>query len=609
MVLAAVLLAGLFPWAGGRISLDVLGAQETAGTQFRLGLLAPLSSAEGEGREEAAAIAGFALRRIPEIQGIPYTVIDAPDELLEYPLVIAAEAPSNRDLDPEWREALYRYVEEGGILFLPGRSGSELFPLLGVRSISSNKIRSRVEFTGRDPAFAYIDHPNERRISIGNGEKEVYREFIWSHGAEADTMGEVLARFDDGSAAMVRSYYGRGIAYYFGLSFAESVLLPQTGGDYEAQRRFVNTFEPSADVIMLLVKSLYEEFVPRAVYVSPIPEARPTALLLSHDVDAQTSFLDSLKFAALAEEFGAHSTFFINTKYYKNWMDIAYYTVPEKLQAVRRISQRGHELGSHTVAHALEFDEAPPGSPRVSFDTYRPQERITINGEVRVSKELLDRDVRGQNTVSFRAGYLAFPPELISILEAAGYKYDSSFSANDVLTTFPYFALPQRQPGEIESSIVEIPVTFDEAVGYLTSGNRAVAVKQWKEVVTAHAANETISVLLVHPSDTRDRTYKLDAQRELMEHARGLDAWMGGIGEFGDFWRARHELRITDVRLRGRSLEIQLSQAAEEIHRWAGLVLPGAERYEEVRVMDASGAEITYRERTESGKLFLDLQR
>lgn len=621
--------------------------------QFKLGLLEPLSMASGSEEErsdsaaageisapaEAAAIAEFALQRIAEIQGIPYRFIDTTNQqvLNQYPLIVMAQAPSNAALDAAWREALYSYVEDGGVLFVPGNPGSELFPLLGLRSIDSHKLRTRLRFveeylparTGTEagtraeagagatgePAFAYIDHPREREISLGNGEKDVYRRVIWSHGAQSDGMAEVLARFDDGSAAMLRNYYGRGVVYYFGLSFAESVLLPQTGGDYEAQRSFVNTVEPSADVVMLLVKALYENTVPLAVYKSAIPQARPTALLLSHDVDAQTSFVDSLKYAALAEEFGARATFFINTKYYENWMDIAYYSLPANQRAIRELARRGHEIGSHTVAHAREFDEAPEGTPRVDFSSYTPQKQITVNGEVRVSKQLLDRDVPQQNTVSFRAGYLAFPPELISVLDATGYRYDSSFSANDVLTTFPYFALPQRQPGAEQSQIIEIPVTFDDAVGYLTTETEAPAVQQWKQVVQAHAKNETISVLLIHPSDSRRKTYKLDAQRELMEYAANLDAWMGSIGQFGDFWRSRHQLAITKVRQSSRGsrgpavrLAIHLSQPMQALHPLTGLVVPGEYPPEAVLVLDSTGTEVPVKARSAGGKLYLQLR-
>jgi peptidoglycan/xylan/chitin deacetylase (PgdA/CDA1 family) len=360
---------------------------------------------------------------------------------------------------------------------------------------------------------------------------------------------------------------------------------------------------------MLLLKALYEEYVRHPVYISPIPGARRTALLLSHDVDAQTSFVDSLKFARLAEEYGAHGTFFINTKYFEDSMDIAYYSVPENLDAVRELKQRGHEIGSHTVAHSLDFDSAPVGSARVDFESYEPGEAISINGEVRVSKELLDEDLPGQNTVSFRAGYLAFPQELIGVLEAAGYRYDSSFSANDVLTTFPYYALRERRPGAEESDIIEIPVTFDDALGFLTRKRREEAVASWKRIMRAHADNETISVLLIHPSDTRDKRYKLQAQRELMEYASEMAAWMGSIEEFGDFWRARSHTRVVDVSVRDGVLSVVLNLAVGELHPWIGLVLSPSSEVRKIVIRDAEGQTIPHeRRRVEGKKWFLRLE-
>ncbi|MFO7729698.1 MAG: hypothetical protein R6V86_02930, partial [Spirochaetia bacterium] len=118
--------------------------------QFTLGLLAPLGESgktiktgtpeeAGQSRKNsepkaglAADISKFALRRIAEIQGLPYRFIQSPREMADYPLIIMASAPSNAQLDTVWREALYNYVENGGVLFVPGRAGSELHPLLGI---------------------------------------------------------------------------------------------------------------------------------------------------------------------------------------------------------------------------------------------------------------------------------------------------------------------------------------------------------------------------------------------------------------------------------------------------------------------------------------------
>ncbi len=598
--LVLTLLILLVPLAGGEAQSE--GTSADAGG-FSLALISPI----GE-MTESKSISRTALKRIAEIQGIPHSFIDAPGALEGYRAAVMAEAPSNAVITPAWTDAIYSFVEDGGVLLVPGLPGSDLFSLLGIGGIESNHTRTRIEFTGRDPILAYIDHPKERTISLGNGEKHVYDEVIWSHGAKTGGMTEVLARFDDGSAALTRNYYGRGIVYFLGVGFSETVLLPQAGGDFEAQRKFVNSVEPSADTIMLMVKALYEEYLPRAGYLSPIPEARPTAFIMTHDVDAQTSFVDSLKFARLAEEFDARATFFVNTKYFENRQDIAYYSVPENLAAVRELRRRGHEIGSHTVAHSLDLKEAPEGSPDVRFSTYRPERRITIHGESRVSKELLERDIPGFEVESFRAGYLAFPTELISVLEKDGYRYDSSFSANDVLTTFPFFAFRERRPGAEEASVIEIPLTLDDAVGFLTEETGDRAVRIWKEIVRAHADNETITVLLNHPSDTRRKSYKLDAQRAVMEYARSLGAWMGSLGDFGDFWRARHEVRITGVEENSGRWTVRLGQERENIHPWIGIVLPAGPAAGSIEVLDREGRSIPFSARSAGGKTFLALE-
>ncbi len=61
-------------------------------------------------------------------------------------------------------------------------------------------------------------------------------------------------------------------------------------------------------------------------------------------------------------------------------------------------------------------------------------------GEVRVSHEANCWTARcsGQQTVSFRAGHLRVPASLPEALQRTGYRFDSSFTANDVLTDFPY---------------------------------------------------------------------------------------------------------------------------------------------------------------------------
>lgn len=546
-----------------------------------------------------------AVERIAIGVGLPYTFVDDPDGLGRFPVVVLAAGPGNADLDPAWREALYAYVENGGVLVSPAIVGSDLYPLFGIDSVSSARDRMRLSFAGDDPALAYIDHPREQTISLGNGEFVVYDEVVWSHGAEIDPFATPLGRFPDDTVGFSVNYYGSGVAYYLGLSFVETVLLPQAGGDYEAQREFVNAVEPSADVIMLLVKAIYEAYFDLPVYVGIVPLGRPTALILTHDVDAQDSFVDSLKFARLAQEFGTTSTFFETTKYFIDNADIAYYSAPGNLEAIRELARMGFDIGSHTVTHSYEFDEASPGSPDVTLETYRPLEELTINGEVRVSKQLLDRDLAGQDTITFRSGYLAFPTELIGVLEDTGYRYDSSFSANDVLTTFPYYALRERRVDADISSVVEIPLTFDDALGFLTPDRVVEAVAVWTDVIRAHANNETISVLLIHPSDTGTRDYKLRAQRAAMEYARDLGAWVGNLTEYGEFWRARSRLSVVRVEREVGVVRMYIDARSTEVHPWTTLIVAGRGESPAFEIVAGDGVPLEFSTVRRNGKVFL----
>lgn len=565
-----------------------------------VGLLDVQSAAGGK----RGSVEFRALRRIFDIVGIPYRVLHDVKSLDEYRVIYTGGTLLNTSASSKITNALYDYVDFGGVLLSAGEAGSRLWPLFGIKKHFPSRKRYRMSFHGDDVSLAYIDHPREKIISLGNGEKRFYDEVIWSHGYELEDEAIPLATFDDGTAAFWAYRYGRGLAYFLGLAFAESVLRPQTGEDYEAQRNYVNSFEPSADVIMLILKAIYEGFISPYVYLSAVPYARPTCLVLSHDVDAQTSFVDSLKFADLEERFGVVSTFFENTKYVVDWMDIDYYNKPKNKDAIRELKRRGWDIGSHTVTHCKTFDLAEEGNPAVSFKTYEPLKNITVHGEVRVSKELLDRDIPGQNTVSFRAGDLAFPRSLIRILEGADYLYDSTFSANDVLTAFPFFALRERHLDAEESAIVEIPLTFDDSMGFLKPRNVDNVVKTWLSVAAEHMKNEAINVLLIHPSDTRKKTYKLEAQEKLMQGIDRMGGWMGDLTSFGNFWRERHHTNIRTYLDTGDTLIIQVDRAEDALHPAIGFVVGNANG-RKIIVLDKSGKKLDFTSEERGNKIFL----
>jgi peptidoglycan/xylan/chitin deacetylase (PgdA/CDA1 family) len=370
------------------------------------------------------------------------------------------------------------------------------------------------------------------------------------------------------------------------------VLASQVGQSFEAGRQWVNSFEPSGDALLLLLRGLYESVARPAVRWHTVPAGLETALVLSHDVDARESFANSVAFARLEAEFGVKSTFFINTKTFSDDADIGYYDAGRiaSLVTVRRL---GFEIGSHSVAHSRRFAQFPYGEP-VTAAAYRPAQAPTVLGEVQVSKELLDRDMPGQETYSFRAGELAYPPRLIEALLKAGYRYDSTSSANNIITNFPFFALERREVGGRESPIVEVPVTVDDSRGFLTAARVDEVTSIWTGIIEANRANAAMTCILIHPTDT---TYKLEVERRILDHYRGQKIWVGTVAGLGDFWSRRAAAHFALER-QGTTLVVRIDRTARALRGLALAVGPGGP----TRVLAHGGKEIPYRTVAASGQ-------
>jgi peptidoglycan/xylan/chitin deacetylase (PgdA/CDA1 family) len=593
--LAAAAVAAALAWLGA-MPLGAQPQEPAAGAKVALLDVAVAAGRQSDGVEL------LALRRIFSTLGIRAEVLTTAVPMDGYCVVFTAGTVSNADAGSGLSNALYDYVEAGGVLVYAGEAGSVMYPLFGVANRVASRTRLRLAFAGKDPALALLGHPRLIEISLGNGQPPFYKEVIWSHGASLAAGAIALGLFEDGSAGFSVQSYGRGRAYLLGVSYTESVLQPQVGGSYNAERQYVNGIEPSADAILLLLKAIWARAAP-AVCLATAPYAKPAALLLTHDVDAQTSFLDSLKFAALEKKYGVKSTFFINTKYFTDEMDIDYFNVPENLEAVRQLSRLGWDVGSHTVAHSRDLASAPEGQPAVTRKSYDPQRGLTVWGEAKVSKELLDAELSGRPVVAYRSGDLAFPRSLIRILRASGYLYDSTYSANAVLTAFPYLALEEQQVGARESAVVEIPVTLDDSQGFLTPATLPGAVAKWTEVLRANARYGGITVLLVHPSESRTQDFKLRAQESLMKEAAALGAWVGDLSTFGRFWARRAALQFSTARAEDGTLLIRVGAREADLDPALGFEVGGFAGT--IRVLDSQGQRLDFAATVRDGRLYL----
>ena len=571
-------------------------------------LLAPALAPAAETPTRVAIVAAGeslevrAARRSLQAMGIPHDVVPPARLAGRWPLAVLPGPLYNHTLSAVEREAVYRYVSQGGLLVATQAEGSDYFPLFGIQAAHPSRDRFRLRFVeGVEPGWLrYLDHPSEQEISLGD--PAVFKETIWTVGYAAGP-GRTLATFPDGTAAVVAHDYDAGQAVAVGVTLVQTVLLAQVGQHYEAGRQWVNSFEPSGDAFLLLLRGLYESAARPGVYWHTVPRGLETAIVLTHDVDAQDAFRHAPAFARLTARYGVRSTYFVTTKTFTDATDIAYYD-RTRIPFIAEVRGLGFEIGSHTVAHSREFAKFPFGAPGVTARSYRPAEAPTVLGEVKVSKERLDRDLPDQQTVSFRAGELAFPPRLIEALELAGYRYDSTFSANNIITNFPFFAFARKHLGAPETRIVEIPVTVDDSRGYLTEGTVDQVVAAWTGIIEANRANAAMTCILVHPTEV---TYKLEVWRRLLERYTPQPVWIGPIAALGDFWVRRAGVRFTVARADGQ-LTIRLDRPGAALGHDLALVVTGERDATGVRILDRDGASVPHRVVLRGGSRVIQLR-
>jgi len=564
--------------------------------RYRMAIISQLEKSQpGRNLEESAA------RRALQAMGIPYDLVPVSKLQSRYPVAILPGPLYNHSLSPVEREAVHAFVSNGGLLLATQVEGSDYFPLFGISSAVPRRDRFRVRFSSHveDGWLRYLDHPKEREISLGD--PKLFDEIIWTVGYQ-NRYGRALAEYPDGSAAAVVNDYDSGQALTLGFSLTQTVLLAHVVSTFEAGRQWANSFEPSGDAILLLIKGIYENTADYALCWHTVPRGLETSIVLSHDVDARESFGNTVAYAQLEKQYGVQSTFFINTKTFTDESDIGYYDA-SRIPFLIETRRMGFELGSHSVSHSKKFDKFPMGTALVTAATYQAAESPTVVGEVKVSKELLDRDLPGQKTVSFRAGELRYPRRLVEALELSGYQYDSTASANNIITNFPFFAFAAAHLGARETAIVEIPVTLDDSQGFLTAERQELVVQGWSEVIEANRANGATTCILIHPTNT---TYKLAVLRRLLDRYAKQNVWIGSVAELGDFWatRAKMEFRAETT---GDTLVLHLNQEMEKLSGDLSIVVSGNKRADRFEILDSKSKTVPYHLLERSGGKFLVL--
>ncbi len=511
--------------------------------------------------------------------GIPFRVTDSLDSALEHDVVLAYPGFKKGSLDDRESRRLEEFVRRGGALLAVqiGRPDPRVEALFGFRGIVRNRRRSELRYED-SPFAASLEYPEERTARLGNPDRARYR----LRTAAFSDPGETLARYEDGGAAVIRRRAGAGAAIAFGFDLGRYIQGAQGNRDDEANRTYVNSFEPSVDSLLRFLGEVYRAYEPDAAFLHPAPDGMPLSVIVSHDVDYAGSLANSVEYAQYERSMGYGATYFLQTKYFRDFFDEVFFDerTPELLA---RLEDLGMELASHSVCHSDMFARVPPGTFREAYPDYQPRiiefyytKNATVMGELRVSKFLIERLSRSR-VDSFRPGFLANPFSLPQSLESAGYRYSSAVAANDVMTHLP-FRLNRDRLYRSETAVYEFPITVEDEKNPPMDGRVENAV----ELAGKISRYGGLFVILIHPNVTAEKLRFLKIFSERMRDK----AWWGTLREFGDWWTARDGVEADVIRSGDRRV-LRLSSPLPV--RGLGLRLP-----EGSHIAAAPGANGTY---------------
>lgn len=475
--------------------------------------------------------------------GVPFTVTRDVSEAVRHKVVLVYPYVSGLVLKPDELRTLAAYPKSGGTLVASNVLGGGLREVFGFGDVLPSRKRFAMTFSAGSQTWLGLDEPEEKTIRFGDAARSAEAQ-LGTHGYSQAS--DAVASFDDGTAAITRRRFpGGGSAYAVGFDPGFLLLIGQNARGTEIERDYVNAYSPQNDLVLRFLRQVWREGEPLAVSLGRVPDGKALAVMMTFDVDFTRSLPNAVTYAELLREFGVRGTFFIQTKYLRDYNDEIILS-DDSAAHLRRLTALGMELGSHTVAHSNVFRDFPMGSGSEQYPAYQPvvvsrneARDGSVLGELRVSKFLIESLAAPVQVTSFRPGHLSNPPNLPQALEATGFRYSSSVTAGNALSHLPV-RLTYGRGAEAETGIFEFPLTVEDERAPLMG----LRLQQSLDVARKISRDGGIYPILVHPNILG---HKLEFVRGFTKAMQSV-AWFGSVDEFGAWWSARDGVNLDAYR-------------------------------------------------------------
>lgn len=485
--------------------------------------------------------------------GLPFRIVSTIDDALQHEVILVYPSMTGSNTPPATLAALAQHVRNGNSLIAFSVIGGGMPAIFGFESTSERDDLLSLEFNVSEfPSDFFLDSV-ESTIPLSPQDNDSPHAGVSYHGLKH----EPLATYDDGSAAITHNFFDAGDnvghAYAIGLDFGHYIMRAHNARFFRLAGAYVNDYQPKLDSLLRFIAKVYREGDDEAIELLSVPFNKEFTALLTHDIDFNRSILNVAAYADMEHSLGVPATYFIQTKYITDYNDSRFFDLSSET-ILNRIEQQGMEIASHSVSHSNEFQNMVIGSGTETYPDYRPfvvdfetETGGSIAGELRVSKFLLET-FSEQDVISFRPGHLSLPQKLPEILQATGYKFSSSITANSALTHLPYRTTFARDYNS-ETDIFEFPITIEDEYGRL--GDRLDEAILVANRISQHGGLVNI---LIH-TDILD--HKLEFERAFISEFRDR-AWFSTVREFGSWWAVRDSTTVSIESIDADTRRVQL---------------------------------------------------
>ncbi|REJ85309.1 MAG: hypothetical protein DWQ39_07005 [Bacteroidetes bacterium] len=475
--------------------------------------------------------------------GIPFIITTDYRRALSHKVVMVYPVISGAVLSPEALQALAAFPRNGGTLVGVQVLGA-LNEVFGFEEPIPSKQHFEIRIVPDSNNAITSQFRDEKEMTISIGNKVRFRETIGTY-SYSKSHRTPLATYEDKSAAITQKDYESGSAYAFGFDLGYLFLKADNIRHEYYNRSTSNDYEPTVDVLLRMLRSIYLRHDRDAAYISTVPYHKNLTVCITHNVNFRGALHNALAYAEEEKKLDIRSTWFIQTKYIRDRRGFILQDESDHA-VIRKLNEMGMDVQSNGVCGSPVFDQLPQGSGREVYPDYRPYVmayqktyNASIYGEMRVSRFLIDRMLPESGTLFFRSSFPYTPFSYPQSLLGSGYRFSSSVYANSALSHFPV-QMNYNREFDAELEAFEFPITDDGELPPYTMDRAASAIRLARKIANYGGC----FIGQVNPN-----MLGLKVQNEFVKAMKD-EAWFGTIRDFGLWWNARNEVTL-DINYEG----------------------------------------------------------